>query len=195
LNAACFAPALFACATVDANLLLDPRYDAERWLAEHVAPGETIEVHGLNVYLPRFPPQAHVVRVGPEPREKRNPLPGVEEVQDTFEHATVRRPKWIVVCDGWVWRYLIPPDTKKHGHIMPPTQIETTTDPDGTGFFQGLYSGRRGYTPVHHAMWTSKAWPRLDIHASTGREVWVFERDEPNEDETKITGRRGGAEE
>lgn len=54
--AAAFAVALFGAADVDANLLLDPRYDAEAWLRAHAAPSDTIETYGLNVYMPRFPP-------------------------------------------------------------------------------------------------------------------------------------------
>jgi 4-amino-4-deoxy-L-arabinose transferase-like glycosyltransferase len=190
--AASFAAALFACAAVDVSLLFDPRYDVERWLDAHVAPGDTIEVHGNNVYFPRFPPRARVVRVGPEPLDRRNPLPGVEEVVDTFEHATIRKPKWIFVNGGWVWRYRLAPDATKSGHIMPPTQFENTSDPDGSGFFHGLYEGRRGYRVAFHVDWDSPTWPKVDIHASTAREMWVFERDDAQE---KITGRRGGAEE
>ena len=172
-----FAAAIFACADVDANLLLDPRYDAERWLSSHVAPTDTIEVHGLNVYLPRLPTNAHVERVGPEPVDKRNPLPGVVEVTDTFERAAVRRPKWIVVSQGWVWRYLSDPRAlPPQGHMVPPTQRADRSDTDATGFFQGLLSEKRGYRWAHVAKWESKTWPVIDIHASTGREIWIFER-------------------
>jgi hypothetical protein len=173
---------LFAAADVDANLLLDPRYDAERWLEDHVQPGDTVETYGNNVYLPRFDTLlargAHVQRVGPEPLDKRNPLPGVEEVKDTFENAAVRRPRWIVVTQGWAWRYLLDvaaePTT---GRVLPPTQIENGTDPDGTGFFQGLLRGQRHFQVVHISRWPSGFWPRLDYHASTAREVWIYERE------------------
>lgn len=172
-----FAIALFRSADVDANLLFDPRYDAERWLAEHVTPGDTLEVHGLNVYLPRLPVGAAVTRVGPEPPGKRNPLPGALEVEDTFEHATVRRPKWIVVSEGWVWRYLSDPHALgQHGRMMPPTQLANSSDADATGFFHGLLAEQRGYRWAHVAKWQSDVWPLVDIHASTGREIWIFER-------------------
>ncbi len=175
--AAVLALALFGCADVDANLLLDPRYDAEAWLAAHVAEGETIEVHGLNVYLPRLPSNAHVERVGPEPIDSRNPLPGVVEVKDTFENVTARRPRWIVVSEVWVGRFLgEPSDWALHGVVMPTTEIQNRGDHDASGFFRALVEGTRGYRRAHASPWTSKLWPRLDIHASTAREIWVFER-------------------
>ena len=128
-----FALAIFACAAVDANLLLDPRYDAEAWLGANVAAGDTVEVYGLNVYMPRFPPQARVVRVGHEPVDRRNPLPGVEEVQDRFGRARERAPRFIVVSQGWAWRYLLDPRAwGAEGYILPPTQIATGNDQDGT---------------------------------------------------------------
>ena len=175
-----FALALFMCADVDANLLLDPRYDAENWLSEHVAPGDTIEVHGLNVYLPRLPSWALVTRVGPEPLTRRNPLPGVVEVQDLYDNAKTRRPKWIVLSEGWAWRYLI--DVRAggaEGRVFAPGQIETGSDRDGTGFFSSLMGGRGGYEWAHAAHWPSKFWPRLEIHASTAREIWIFRRIDP----------------
>jgi hypothetical protein len=145
--------ALFGAATVDANLLLDPRYDAEAWLAEHVKPNDLVEVHGLNVYLPRFPSQARVIRVGHEPIDKRNPLPGLKEVQDDFGNAEKRGARFIVVSEGWVWRYLIDLSewSETSGKVLPKTQLENST-------------------------WTSDMWPRLDIHASTAREIWIYER-------------------
>jgi hypothetical protein len=173
-----FGWALFGCLTVDANLVLDPRYDAEAWLAEHTAPGDLIEVHGLNVYLPRFPAHAKVIRVGHEPLDKRNPLPGVVEVQGQYTDAETRGARYVVVSEGWVWRYLIDLDEwgTSSGKVLPKAQLQSSTELDGTTFFQGLVGGRRGYRRAHDATWTSATWPRLNIHASTAREIWIFER-------------------
>jgi hypothetical protein len=175
---ATFGWALFKAADVDANLVLDPRYDAEAWLAERARHDDLIEVHGLNVYLPRFPPQARVIRVGHEPVDKRNPLPGVLEVQDDFGNAEKRGARFIVVSEGWVWRYLIDLSDWKatSGKVLPKTQLESSTERDGTTFFQALVKEKRGYRKAHASTWTSPVWPRLDIHASTAREIWIFER-------------------
>jgi hypothetical protein len=178
LAALAFAWAIFKCLDVDANLVLDPRYDAEAWLAANVRPGDVVEVHGLNVYLPRFPPEAKVIRVGHEPVDKRNPLPGVSEVQADYGDAEMRPSRFLVVSEGWVWRYLIDLDewTAKSGKVLPKTQLANSMEMDGTTFFQGLVKGKRGFVKVHASTWDSAVWPRLDIHASTAREIWIYER-------------------
>jgi hypothetical protein len=175
--AAAFAVALFGAADVDANLLLDPRYDAETWLRQHARPGDTIETYGLNVYMPRFPPGVRVTRVGPEASDHRNPMPGVEEVLDAYGNATARGARYVVVSEGWVWRYLIDPrDFPTHGHQLPPTQVATGSDARATEYFRSLTAGSHApYHLVHVAGWTSSVWPRLEIHASTSREIWIYE--------------------
>jgi hypothetical protein len=174
---AAFAVALFAAADVDANLVLDPRYDAEAWLRAHVRAGDTIETYGLNVYMPRFPSDARVTRVGPQPSDHRNPMPGVEEVVDAYGNAPARGARYIVVSEGWVWRYLIDPrDFPVHGRSLPPTQAATATDALATEYFRALVGGTRDpYRLVHVAGWTSTTWPRFEIHASTSREIWIYE--------------------
>ncbi len=169
--------AVFSCASVTAALLLDPRYDAEAWLREHARPGDLIETHSLNVYLLRFPEDARVIRVGPDPMQKRNPMPGIAEVEDEYGHAEARNPRFIVVSEGWVWRYLLDPKMQlEPGRVLPPTQIKTGSDLDGTTFFPALLEDHRGFHRVHASRWTSHFFPRLDFHASTSREIWIFER-------------------
>lgn len=172
-----FAVSIFWCAAVSAQLVLDPRYEAEAWLRAHAREGDAIEVYGLNVYLPRFPEGTHVVRVGPEPVDRRNPLPGVLEVAAPFGDAELRRPRFVVVSEGWVWRYLLDPDEKLGGgRMLPPTQIKGGREQDGATFFQGLVRGQRGFREAHKATFRSAFWPRIDIHASTSREIWIYER-------------------
>ena len=176
--AGCLAWGAFLAVDVEANLLLDPRYDAEAWLRANVKPGETIEVHGKNVYLPRFPPQAHVVRVGMDAPGSRNPLPGVDEKQDAFTDIAARGPEWIVVDEGFGGQilrdaYAAPTSS---GRVFSQMQIATSTNADITSFFQSLVSGKLGYERVHLSTWTSRIWPRLDIHASTARDVWIFKK-------------------
>ena len=185
LAAAAFALALFAAADVDANLLFDPRYDAEAWMRAHVAAGDVIETYGQNVYMPRFPGNARVLRVGPSEGDHRNPMPGVEEVLAPFDAASARGPRFIVVSEGWAWRYLIDPDESfGPGRMLAPTQRETVTDADATSYFQALTQGRYGsYRLAHASGWPSKVWPPLVIHASTSRDIWIYER----------TGAGGGA--
>ena len=70
--------ALVECIRVDATLLAEPRYDTETFLAANARPSDTIETHGLNVYLPRFPPGPRVVRVGKTDPKRRGLIPGIE---------------------------------------------------------------------------------------------------------------------
>ncbi|HEY8091284.1 MAG TPA: glycosyltransferase family 39 protein [Polyangiaceae bacterium] len=176
--AAAFALALFCAADVDANLLFDPRYDAEAWMRAHVADGDVIETYGQNVYMPRFPAAARVLRVGPSEGDHRNPMPGVEEVLAPFDAASARGARFIVVSEGWAWRYLLDPDEPfGPGRMLAPTQRETVTDAEATTYFQALTQGRYGsYRLAHASGWPSKVWPPLVIHASTSRDIWIYER-------------------
>ncbi|MGH7298426.1 MAG: ArnT family glycosyltransferase, partial [Polyangiaceae bacterium] len=143
--AASFAVALFAAADVDANLVLDPRYDAEAWLRARVAPGDAIETYGQNVYMPRFPAPARVTRVGPDAQDHRNPMPAVEEVLAPYDAAQARGARFIVVSEGWVWRYLMDPgEALPPGRMLAPTQRETSTDAATTAYFHALTAGRYG---------------------------------------------------
>jgi hypothetical protein len=129
------------------------------------------------VYLPRFPNDVRVIRVGPEPTAQRNPMPGIVEVQDEFGHAEARAPRFIVVSEGWAWRYLLDPNVKlEPGRVLPPTQKRTGSELDGSTFFQALLRNDRGFHHVHSSRWESRTFPRLDFHASTSREIWIFER-------------------
>ena len=170
-----FAVALFQSAAVDAALLGDPRYEAEAYLQEHAA-ASAIETYGLNVYLPRFPAGARVVRVGPEPARGRSPLPGVVELEDDYAGVDRRRPRWIVVSFAWVAKYLADPGPESfEGHIVPRAQRVPEGDA-ARAFFRELLAGKRGYRVACFAEWRSTIWPRVDIHASTELPVWVLER-------------------
>lgn len=176
--AALFGVALFDCLTVDAALLFDPRYDAGRWLAGHVAAGDVIETYGNNVYLPHFPGDAQVRRVGPEATESRSPLPGVEEVRDEYAGIDRRRPRWVVVPEGWVWRYMVDETQSRERGVDSPWLEHLQKDLASCQFFRDLHGGRRGYRLAHVSRWQSDFWPRVVIHASTGLEVRIFEPDD-----------------
>jgi hypothetical protein len=160
-------------------LVFDPRYDAEAWLRANVQPDDTVETYGQNVYMPRFPSWSRVTRVGPEEQDHRNPMPGVGEVLAPYDAADSRKPRFIVVSEGWAWRYLI--DTTESvapGRVLAPTQVATSTDAAATAYFRALTSGHyAGYRLVHASTWTSSLWPALSIHASTSRDIWIYERD------------------
>jgi hypothetical protein len=104
-------------------------------------------------------------------------MPGVEEVVDAYANATARGPRYVVVSEGWVWRYLIhPSDFPTHGHQLPPTQVATGNDASATDYFRALVANTYGpYRVAHVSGWTSETWPRIEIHGSTSREIWIYE--------------------
>jgi 4-amino-4-deoxy-L-arabinose transferase-like glycosyltransferase len=171
------ARALYLCAGVDALLLLDPRYEVERFLAANVAPGDVIEVYGNNVYFPRFPAGAQVVRVGTSPPDTRNPVLGMTEVEEHYSLVEHRKPRWIVVCAAWAWRYMPPPEHERWpGHVPSPLGAEWRKDQAATDYFQRLDRDELAYVHAFVGRWTSAFWPAVSFHASTAREVTVFKR-------------------
>jgi 4-amino-4-deoxy-L-arabinose transferase-like glycosyltransferase len=177
--AACFAPAVYACLAVDATLLGDARYDAEAWLAANVAPGEVVETYGNNVYLPRFPAGERVVRVGPDPIGKRSPLPNVTEVVGAYEDAAARGARWIVVSEGWVWRYTLPwEEIAGGGTALSAVQRGVAGDRASRAFFGDIHAGRGGWRRAHTSRVESRWFPTIGVHASTGCEIRIFRRDD-----------------
>ena len=163
---------------VDANLVFDPRYEAEAWLRDHVKPGETIETYGLNVYLPRFPEGARVIRVGPEPLEGRNPLPGVTEVRDGYERASARDARYIVLSSAWAWRYLLTESADLGaGRRLAPTQQRTIEDATAARWFYRLTMSEDAFQFVLGADYQYRRWlPVYQIHGTTGAAIWIYER-------------------
>jgi hypothetical protein len=177
------AKAMWVCISLDANMFFDPRYDAERWLAAHVKPGDVIETYGLNVYMPRpakLGEGVHVTRVGPEPPEKRNPMPDVEEIEAPFMKAPERGARFIVINTGWSWRYDVNPEALFiPGKKLPPTQSRSASDVDGTKFFDELYREAGAYARVETCGYDDHIFPVVDIHGTTTRWVWIYERKKP----------------
>lgn len=175
--AACVLLGLRMSGAVVVTMLNDARYDAERFLREHVRPGEVIEVYGANVYLPRLPAHATVERVDPAPVEGRNPMPGITERRDRVGAVDERRPRWIVVGMGHAWRYLQEPVDGGGGRILPPVQRAGLADDDTREHIRALFAERAGYriTRIFHDEGTWLFPPR-PLHASLATDVFVFER-------------------
>lgn len=175
LSGAALAASLFGCIAVDVNLLRDPRYEAEAWLRAHVAPGEIIETYGHNVYLPRMPAQARVMRVGPEPIAGRNPMPGIEEVQAPYELAEQRGATWIVLPEAWVWRFVRGP-APSPGQMIQPTVERTITDEPAARYFDALIWNRTAFPYAYGVDYDASVFPRMDIHGASGRTIWIYRR-------------------
>jgi 4-amino-4-deoxy-L-arabinose transferase-like glycosyltransferase len=159
---------------VNAAMLMDPRYDAERWMAAHVAPGDTVEIYGQNCFQPRFAPGMKVSRVGQGALNVRNPLPGVTELRQPF--SAPRGSRFIVVSAVWARRYLRPQVPLGAGRIYSKIQQADFANEDARGWFAGLRDGGRGYRLVHASSYNGAIWPAVHIHDSLAGAIWIYER-------------------
>ena len=166
--------ALHWCVAVNAALLLDPRYDAEAWLALHVKPGDAIETYGQNCFLPRFPQQALVTRIGQTDLRLRNPLPGVTERQEPF--IAPRQSRFVVLSLAWARRYLRAGVPLGAGRIYSPLQQADFANSDAHLYFTALISERLNYRLAYAASYRG-SWPVVHIHDSLDETIWIFERD------------------
>lgn len=166
--------ALHHCIAVNAAMLMDPRYDAEGWMASHVRPGDTIEIYGQNIFQPRYPAHARISRVGSGDLKVRNPLPGVIELREPFTGS--RNPKFIVVNGNWVRQYVRDPLPLPAGRIYPGVQRDAFKDDDARRHFLALDDGRLPYRLVHVAQYKSRFWPVTHIHDSLAESIGIYER-------------------
>ncbi|HSS12458.1 MAG TPA: hypothetical protein VLL04_01105, partial [Rhizomicrobium sp.] len=165
--------ALHQVVAINAAMLFDPRYDAERWMAAHAQPGDVIETYGQNCFLPRFPENARVIRIGQASLKLRNPLPGVTELREPF--IMPRHSRFIVLSMAWARRYLRPATPLAAGHIYSRLQQLDFLNTDARLHFQGLVNGTAGYR-LAYAAHPSSLWPIVHIHDSLDEPVWIFER-------------------
>jgi hypothetical protein len=168
--------ALHHCIAVNAAMLFDPRYDAERWMMAHVERGDSVETYGQNAYLPHFPETAAVSRVGQGALKVRNPLAGVTELRQPFDALAARNPRFIVVNDWWL-RHYTSPESELGGHrIASKAQQALFHDPIARGYFTALRAGRLNYRLAHASVAVTGFWPQVHIHESLNETILIFER-------------------
>ncbi len=170
-------PALVGVASVDATLLADPRYEAERLLASLPA-GTHAEVYGSVLFLPRMPSDLVTVRAGVEPLATRQPISGVRDIIDPAMDPRPRAPDVIVLAT----EFSKVAATLPHGPA--PFGVTQYTDELSTRMFRGLYDGSLGYVPAWRV---TCSLPRplecRSVHHSTAGEVWIYRRVSPTPDE------------
>ena len=167
--AASLLPCLLGVASLDATLLADSRYAAERFLAR-LPPGTHVEVYGGPIFLPRIPPGLAVVRPGIEPIAERQAIAGVTDIVDRDLDPRARAPAAIVLAT----------ELSDDGMARPTTwSLPWATmqyrDPRSHAFLRQLFDGSLGYKRTLRATCTLP-WPLecRRVHHSTGREVWIY---------------------
>ncbi len=164
--AGAFAASALGVASVDATLLVDARYAAERYL-EGLPAGTTVEVYGGPKFLPRIPEKLAASRVGTDPPEARSHLPHLAEVLDP--NMGERRPEIIVLSTEFS-------HTFGGGAAPAPLHgVRAYMDPASFRFFDDLTAERLPYARVLNAE-CKLPWPLVcrRIHGSTGEPVWVY---------------------
>jgi 4-amino-4-deoxy-L-arabinose transferase-like glycosyltransferase len=168
--------ALHNCIAVNAAMIFDPRYDAERWMATHIPAAETVETYGQNAYLPRFPADAVVSRIGNRPLNTRNPLPRVRELRQPYDAVAARNPRFIVVNEWWL-RHYTEPQSELGGRRMPSkVQQALFNDLAARRYFTALRDEKLNYRLAHAAAPVQRLWPLLHIHESLNETILIFER-------------------
>jgi hypothetical protein len=161
---------LLAVASLDATLIGDPRYEAERFLAE-IPPGTPIEVYGGPIFLPRIPRALVAVRPGVEPLGDRQAVSGVIDIVDPLMDPRSRGPAAIVLSTE-----LSNVESTRENDRARPYALVQYGDDRSHALFRGLWDGTLGYERVFTGR-CRLAWPFrcIRIHSSTGGEVWIYE--------------------
>jgi hypothetical protein len=161
--------AVLGVASIDATLLADPRYEAERFLRE-LPPGTHVEVYGGPIFLPRIPPQLAAVRPGIEPPSERQRIPGVDELVDPKMDPRPRAPAFIVLATELSNELSTePPEASL------PFALAQYRDSRSHTLFRALADGSYGYARILRAG-CRLPWPLScrTIHSSTAGEVWIY---------------------
>ncbi|MEO8797162.1 MAG: hypothetical protein ABI551_04690, partial [Polyangiaceae bacterium] len=165
----CLVPSVLAVVVMDASMLGDARYAAEKYLATLPA-GTHVEVYGSAQFLPRLPPHLNTVRPGIEPLGDRRLIPGVTELLDPSLDPRARKPDVILLATE-----LSTDDMTTPISGPPPPAWMSYRDSKSHAFFRGLSDGSLGYSRSFIATCTLP-WGGdcRAIHHSTGGEVWIY---------------------
>jgi hypothetical protein len=176
LAAACVLPALIGVASMDGTLLVDSRYEAERFL-QKLPPGTHVEILGTTNFLPRLPPALDVVRPGTDAIADRQGIPGVTELLDPEMDPRPRAPDYIVLATALSLELVTEPPPPL---ALRPFGSTAYHDDISHRLFRGLFDGSLGYTRSFAAR-CNLPWP-LEcrfVHDATGRESWIYARVSP----------------
>jgi hypothetical protein len=163
------AVAVLGVVSLDATLVADPRYEAERYL-DALPDGTRVEVYGGPIFLPRVPARLGAVRPGVEAVGDRQRIAGITELVDPAMDPRPRRPDVIALATELsdVESTARPPPSMPYGLI-------SYRDAKSRALLRGLYDGSLGYHRVVEAR-CSLPWPLtcIRIHDATAGEAWVY---------------------
>ncbi|HEX4447676.1 MAG TPA: hypothetical protein VH044_13095 [Polyangiaceae bacterium] len=169
-------PALLEVASLDGTLLVDSRYEAERFLAS-LPPHTHVEVLGTSLFLPRMPDTLDVARPGTDPIDERQAVPGFREILDPAMDPRPRAPEFIVLATVLSLELVTapppPPERRPYGSTA-------YHDEASHRLFRGLFDGSLGYDRALTAC-CALPWPLecRGVHDATGREVWIYRERAP----------------
>jgi 4-amino-4-deoxy-L-arabinose transferase-like glycosyltransferase len=169
LGVACLAPAVLRVASIDATLVVDPRYAAERFLAR-LAAGTYVEIVGGPIFMPRIPSSLRAVRPGIEPIAERQAIAGATDLVDPAMDPRPRAPQAIVLATELSDTSMATP-----APWVVPFATMQYRDPTSRAFLRRLFDGGLGYERALRAT-CSLPWPLecMSVHHSTGHEVWIY---------------------
>jgi hypothetical protein len=151
-------------ASLDATLIVDSRYGAERFLATLPAHAR-VEVVGGAKFFPRFPRQLQLARFGLDPPSGRSGITGVTEILGDPQALDVRRPDYVVLSAEFATPEFF---SSAAGHRT--SGVTSTLE-----FVRRLQQGRAGYTLVSQSQ-CSLPWPLrcIRLHSCTGGDIAIY---------------------
>jgi hypothetical protein len=148
---------LFATLQLDLDLVHDPRYDAERFMARELRAGARVEYYGYLHYLPRFPAQSKPYRI----------KSGVLELPE-------RAPDYVVLSSLDYGRYFgSKTSVSVGGRLTATTRRARDRASDFPELYRRLFGGELGYVEVARF---ERRFKSLKRHPSVPEMVRIYKR-------------------
>jgi hypothetical protein len=150
-------------ASLDATMIADSRYGAERFLATMPA-GARVEVIGGAKFFPRFPRQLQLARLGLDAPETRSTIPGVREILGDPRAVDVRQPDYVVLSAEFSTPQFLA--SERRGPSVTGSTLE---------FVRRLEDGGAGYVLAYRSE-CSVPWPLrcIRMHSCTGGDIAIY---------------------
>ena len=159
----------------------DARRGLEAWLSE-LPRGTRVETYGKLVYQPHFDVSSsapyRVTRIDTARGAKRNPMPGVSELDPPFSGIEKRAPDVLILQEAWIRRFTEPDRAAAR------VRQKDLANEDAVGFFRKATSGgipgyrsSRAFESELPGWLSALGQSPIKLHGSTGERVFVVERE------------------